>query len=54
MTLLQPILFQSWAETSELLGLISSAGLDPQPWHFTNNSLSFPPDNSLGCTLYPS
>jgi len=53
-TLLQLILSQSWVETSESLGRISSSELDLQPWHFTNNRLSFPPpDNSLGCTLYP-
>jgi len=54
MTLLPPNLSQSWAETSELLGQISTSELDPQPWYFTNNSLSSPShDNSLGYTLYP-
>jgi len=53
-TLLQPILFQHWAETSELLRRISSSELDPQPWHFTNNKISFPSShNSLVCNLYP-
>jgi len=53
-TLLQPILSQNWAETSELLGRISSSELDPQPWHFTNNRFVFiSPDNSLGWTLSP-
>jgi len=38
-TLLEPNLSQSWAETSELLGRISSFELDPQPWHFTNTMI---------------
>jgi len=41
-------------ETSELLGRISFSELDPQPWHLTNNILSFPSsDKSLvvPCTL---
>ena len=53
-TLFRPILSQSWAKTSELLGRISTSELDPQPWHFTNNRIIFPaPDTNLGWTLYP-
>ena len=53
-TLLQRILFKSWAETFELLGRISTSELDSQPWHFTKNRIKIPsPDNSLGWTLYP-
>ena len=40
-TLLRPILSQSWAETSELLGRISTSELDPQPSHFTNQKIVF-------------
>ena len=48
------IFSQSWAETSELPGRISTSELDPQPWHFTNNRIIFPsPEHSLGWTLYP-
>jgi len=48
------IVSQSWAETSELPGRISTSELDPQPWHFTNNRIIFPsPEHSLGWTLYP-
>ena len=46
-TLLQLIPFQSWAQTSELLGRISTSELDPQPWHFTNNRINISsPDTS--------
>jgi len=40
-TLLQPILSQIWAETSELLGRISSSGLDPQPWQYAKLIVNF-------------
>ena len=53
-TLLQPILFKSWAETSELLGQISSIELNPQAWHWTNNRISLPfSHNSPWGNLYP-